>query len=278
MTKNKNTSNFEKAKQKILGKNYKPSVRDYAVTLIVGSQGAGKSALMAELAIGFAKRRDKVLVLDVAGARGFASFRSFSLEQFKEDAALPIGHKKKWSMGVRKIRVTIENQEDILIAVADYFDKGFLFIDELAQTHGRSGDITDWGAKIFLQCRNRKVDVIVAVHKFKDIHISYRGHVKCVHMFNTPEKPESAKYFSDLGFEPDCKELFESYSEIAIQAKTANQIGQDFRIWYNADFKNQIKSQNQVLAQFRGKVLARAQELTKQVKVLGISGQKSIKK
>ena len=251
MDKTKNKLTFEQAKQKILGKNYKPSVRDYAVTLIVGSQGAGKSALMSELATGFAKRRDKVLVLDVAGARGFASFRTFSLEQFQADAALPIGHKNKWSMGVRKIRVTIENQEDILMAVADYFDKGMLFIDELAQTHGRSGDITEWGAKIFLQCRNRKVDVIVAVHKFKDIHTSYRGHVKAVIMFNTPEKPESAKYFKDLGFEPDCEELYILYSEISKQAKTANQIGQDFRVWYNADFKAQVLAQAQVLVQKR---------------------------
>lgn len=237
---------FERIKRRILAKNYKPSVRDYAVTLIVGSQGFGKSALMAELAEQFGVDK-KVLVLDVAAARGFEGFRTMTLQDLEADARLPKGHPKKWVKGVRKIRVLLENQDDILKSVAENFKDGILEIDELAQAHKRSSDMTGWGAKVFLQCRNNRLDVIVAVHKFEDLHKAYRGHVKCVHMFATPEQISTPQYFRDLGYEEDCDELFRLYKEVEGLINEGNSIGQDFRTWLNKNFKVQVEAQKAFL-------------------------------
>ena len=237
---------FNRLKKKILGDNFKESVRDYAVTLIVGSQGFGKSALMATLAAMFGNL-NRVLILDVAGARGFKRYPTVTLEQFEADAELPKGHPKKWTKGVRKIQVLLENQDDILKSVAENYKDGYLFIDELAQTHKRAGDMSGWGAKVFLQCRNNRLDVIVAVHKFKDVHSAYRGHIKCIHIFATPEIIETPQYFRDLGYEDDINELFKLYKEAEALTSQENSIGQVFRTWYTKKFKAQLAAQKAFL-------------------------------
>jgi hypothetical protein len=233
---------FEIAKQRILGKNYKSSIRDYSVTMIVGEQGMGKTSIMAGFADSFGEK-NRVLVIDVAGALGFQKYRLMSLEAFLADAKLPKDHPNKWKKGVRKLRLTQENADDLLVKISENFFDGFLIIDELKQSHKNSGDIPSWGAKIFLQCRNNRLDVIVAIHKFYDIHVGYCGHIKAIVMFKTPEKIESSKYFKERGFQEDCEELFQLYQEVIIEGIETNSIEQVSRIWYTKNFKLQCLAQ-----------------------------------
>jgi hypothetical protein len=100
-----------------IGNNFKPPVRDFAVTLLVGSQGAGKTAFIDAYSAGYELRnKTKTLILAPVVGRSLQKKDLFSYEDFLADSRRNDNHEKKWKTGTRMMPITIEQQEEILNA------------------------------------------------------------------------------------------------------------------------------------------------------------------
>lgn len=228
----------------ILGSNFKRPSRDFAVIGIYGEQGAGKSDMIREISLGLYDRDKnlKILIIDPAGAWGFEKFEAISFEAYKRNCELPVNHPKRWKTGIKRMPVTIENQDECLNFVAQYFKNGVIFLDEGNQLLTRAGTTSAWQSKMFRQCRNRCVDVYFAAHSFEDVKYALRGHFKVLYLFRTPDQFDSPKYFRDLGYQGDHQELFELATAAQKRTYKALTIQQMPKIWFCRQFKEQIEA------------------------------------
>ena len=230
--------------RRILGDNFKMPVRDFAVIGVLGEQGAGKSDLFREIATKLHKSApdSKILIMDPAGAWGFENFETMTFEEYQKNVELSLSHPKRWKSGIRKMPVTIENTEEALNVVAEKFKNGTIFLDEGNQLITRAGTTSAWQSKMFRQCRNRCVDVYFAAHSFEDVKYALRGHFKVLYLFRTPDQFDSPKYFRDLGYQSDHKELYDLALESQKKVYGALVIQQKPKIWYCQQFKEQLEA------------------------------------
>ncbi len=233
----------EEETRQILGSNFKMPVRDFAVTGIFGVQGAGKSDLIRELALGLDDSKVKILIIDPAGARGFEDFKAITFEEYKSNCEkYSSKHPKRWKSGILRMPMAIGDINEALIYIAEKFKNGILFLDEGNSLISRAGTISEWQSKMFRQCRNRCVDVYFAVHSFKDVKEAVRGHIKSMFLFRTPDQIDSPKFFSDLGYDGDHTELYNLSMQSRKRTYKSLTIQQLPKIWHSEQFKEQLLS------------------------------------